>query len=66
MTTAEIKNKIIDPWHFMRTCTQCGYIWHGLHCIHDRFQNPCGKCGETPKPVDDEGCTCEFNCDCSY
>lgn len=46
MTPNEIKNKIIDPWHFMRTCTQCDYIWHGLHCIHDGVQNACGKCGD--------------------
>jgi len=49
-----------EPWHYKRTCTYCGYIWGGLHCIHDSYQNPCPKCGRRPEPVEGE-CDCEFD-----
>jgi len=38
-------------WHFRRKCLYCGYIWYGLHCPHDGFQNPCPRCKIKPTPV---------------
>lgn len=52
-------------WHFKRTCEFCGYVWAGLHCPHDGYQNPCPKCKRRPTPVpepEDVGvCSCEFD-----
>ena len=51
-----------ESWHYKRTCTHCGCVWAGLHCIHDGYQNPCGKCGKRPTPVETEVCCgCEFD-----
>ena len=41
-------------WHYLRTCVGCGTSWHGLHCIHDGYQNPCPGCGVRPTPMKDE------------
>lgn len=41
-----------DNWHFERTCPFCATTWLGLHCPHDRIQNPCPGCGRVP-PVED-------------
>lgn len=49
-----------DYWHYKRTCKSCGYVWGGLHCIHDMFQNCCPECGIEPKPVKGD-CNCKFN-----
>lgn len=38
-------------WHFKRTCLHCGFVWAGLHCRHDGYQNPCPQCGVRPTPV---------------
>ena len=40
-------------WHFLRTCLNCGMKWHGLHCPHDGYQNPCPVCGVRPETVPD-------------
>ncbi len=42
------------PWtarHYKRQCLRCDHIWYGLHCPHDRYQNPCPGCGHLPVPV---------------
>lgn len=49
-----------ESWHFKRTCPQCGCVWAGLHCPHDGYQNPCGKCGKRPEPIPGD-CDCEFD-----
>jgi len=28
-------------WHYLRTCTNCGGQWYGLHCPHEGRQNAC-------------------------
>ena len=40
-----------ESWHYLRQCLFCGHRWYGLHCPHDGYQNPCGKCGQRPVPV---------------
>lgn len=40
-----------ESWHYKRTCLNCGYVWHGLHCAHDGYQNPCPNCEVRPTPV---------------
>ena len=40
-----------ESWHFLRRCQHCGNTWYGLHCPHDGYQNPCGKCGARPVPL---------------
>jgi len=37
-----------ESWHYVRKCEFCGYSWHGLHCPHDGYQNPCPECKKTP------------------
>lgn len=39
--------------HFRRICLFCGYVWFGLHCPHDGYQNMCPKCGKYPAVVAD-------------
>jgi hypothetical protein len=51
-----------ESWHYTRTCENCGYVWGGLHCPHDGYQNPCPKCGTRPVPVPSRSaCDCEFD-----
>jgi hypothetical protein len=51
-----------ESWHYKRTCAFCNHVWGGLHCIHDRYQNPCPNCGETPIPVETTAaCDCKFD-----
>lgn len=46
-----------ESWHYKRICEYCGFVWGGLHCIHDGVQNDCPKCGK--KPTTKEGkCSC--------
>lgn len=40
-----------ESWHYKRKCRHCGFIWWGLHCPHDGYQNPCPKCKKLPTPV---------------
>jgi hypothetical protein len=40
-----------ESWHFRRRCKHCGHVWYGLHCPHDRIQNPCPSCGTRPAPT---------------
>jgi hypothetical protein len=37
--------------HFRRTCKYCNQSWWGLHCPHDKIQNPCAHCGVIPDVV---------------
>lgn len=37
--------------HYERVCLVCGHTWLGLHCPHDRYQNPCPGCGSKPRSV---------------
>ena len=49
-------------WHYKRTCEYCGYVWGGLHCPHDGYQNPCPNCGKRPTVIKkDDVCDCEFD-----
>lgn len=58
---AETKAKLSEEsWHFKRTCLHCGYVWGGLHCPHDGYQNPCPHCEKRPDCIDSE-CKCEFD-----
>ena len=45
--------------HYERTCMFCGYTWLGLHCPHDRYQNPCPNCNKKPSTIDYYDCTCK-------
>ena len=56
----KIDDLIFGKWHYKRTCEFCGYIWGGLHCIHDGYQNPCPSCNKRPTTVDGN-CNCKFN-----
>ena len=38
-----------EAWRYLRTCLVCGYQWGGLHCPHDRYQNPCPRCKTKPE-----------------
>lgn len=55
-------SEFVESWHFKRTCAKCGEVWAGLHCIHDRSQNPCPQCRFVPEVNEDE-CNCEFDWD---
>lgn len=52
-----------ELWHFRRTCSNCGYVWGGLHCPHEGYQNPCPQCETFPEVVREppDGCACEFD-----
>lgn len=50
----------MESWHYKRICKYCGFVWAGLHCIHDGYQNPCPNCGKRPKLVEEE-CDCVFD-----
>lgn len=40
-----------ESFHFLRKCGFCDNEWYSLHCRHDGFQNPCGKCGHKSYPA---------------
>lgn len=42
-----------ESFHYLRTCEHCGHKWYGLHCPHDRYQNPCPNCGVQPTPIEE-------------
>jgi len=58
------KVKEEDYCHYKRTCEFCGYVWHGLHCVHDGYQNSCPNCNKRPTTIPEpaDGCDCEFDC----
>lgn len=59
--SSEVDSKALDDYtHYHRTCLNCGMNWWGLHCPHDGYQNPCPQCDETPEPLPDKYCDCEF------
>lgn len=61
MTTPQpLSIQLEDFTHYHRTCLNCGKNWWGLHCPHDGYQNPCPQCNETPEPLPDKYCDCEF------
>lgn len=49
-----------DLWHYLRECEHCEYVWEGIHCKHEKVQNPCPDCGKIPKPVKGK-CYCVFD-----
>jgi hypothetical protein len=49
----ELDEILIDSnTHYERVCQSCGYVWLGLHCPHDGYQNPCPNCAERPATLE--------------